>query len=145
MRCEDVHAHLADYLAGARTSATAAVAAHLRSCAACAAEVDGLRETWQLLDSVPAHQPDVAGMRARFDAPLADYERTPETVRPRGWLPKVARGWRLAPLALATAVLLLAVVIGRETLRPPDANPQIAALRQALRDMRQMARSSPLQ
>jgi HEAT repeat protein len=53
--------------------------------------------------------------------------------------------WSVAQFGLAAAVLLLGVVLGRRTIAPPGPDPQIAALRQEVRDVRQMVTLSLLQ
>ncbi len=47
--------------------------------------------------------------------------------------------------AAAAAVLVLGVIIGRQTAPPPAVDPQLAMLREELRDMRQMVTLSLLQ
>jgi hypothetical protein len=150
MRCEDVHTELADYLAG-RSAAAAEVAAHLRSCPACQAEVEGLDDTWRLLGSVPAEQLDSARLRARFDESVAEYAGDQRSGSDTGW-PASRRAWPIsrsfAQGALAAAAaLILGVVLGRQTSAPPApaTDPQIAGLRQELHDMRQMVTLSLLQ
>jgi hypothetical protein len=145
MRCEEIHAHLADHLAGTLAPDVAGeVAEHLLTCRACAAEADGLDETWQMLGTVPGDRPDSAALRARFDAALDGYQH--------GLLIESARRGRLARLrtyglqfAAAAAVLVLGVGIGRETAPRPVTDPQLALVREELRDMRQMVTLSLLQ
>lgn len=144
MRCEEIHAHLADHLAGGLAPDEAeAVAEHLRTCPACAAEVEGLDDTWQLLGAMPAHQPDSSAMRARFDAALEGYQRGLEGQTPQSRLLRF-RTYGLQ-FAAAAAMVLLGVVIGRQTTRPAAPDPQLALLRDELRDMRQMVTLSLLQ
>jgi HEAT repeat protein len=116
----------------------------VRTCPACAAEADGLDETWQMLATVSADRPDSAAMRARFDAALGGYQH--------GLGVQSARPGRFARIrtyglqfAAAAAVLVLGVSIGRQTAPPPAADPQLALLREELRDMRQMVTLSLLQ
>lgn len=148
MECEAVRAHLADHLESAPSTVDAEVEAHLRTCRACALELDGLRETWSLLGAVQPDRPDSAAMRARLDAGIAEY-RTGESEGPAGrmqrqpfrrtWFPPVVQ------LALAAATLVLGVLLGRLTTAPPRTDPQIAALREEVRDMRQMVTLSLMQ
>ena len=144
MRCEEIDAHLSDHLAGTLApDAAGEVAEHLRTCPACAAVADGLDETWQMLGTVAADRPDSAAMRARFDAALDGYRQglDVEHARPR----RFAR-FRTNSLlaAAAAAVLVVGVTIGRQN-ATPAIDPQLAMLRDELRDMRQMVTLSLLQ
>jgi hypothetical protein len=145
MRCEEIHAHLADHLAGTLApDVSGDVAAHLRTCRACAAEADGLDETWQMLGTVPADRPDSAAMRVRFDAALDGYQHglRVESATPGRFARIRTYGLQFAA---AAAVLVLGVSIGRQTAPPPAADPQLMMLREELRDMRQMVTLSLLQ
>jgi hypothetical protein len=145
MRCEEIHAHLADHLAGTLApDVSGEVAGHLRTCRACAAEADGLDETWQMLGMVPADRPDSAAMGARFDAALDGYQHglRVERASPRRFARIRIYGLQLAA---AAAVLVLGVSLGRQMTPPPAADPQLAMLREELRDMRQMVTLSLLQ
>ena len=155
MECQDVRAALADHLDGALPPDVGEdFAAHLRVCPTCAAETEELSETWDQLAHVTAAPPDSVAMRARFDALLAGYSEgagavsvgTTTRAALHGW-PSVARG--LAYGLAAAAVLVLGVVIGRQS-RAPAAAPtstetQLAELRTELRDVRQMMTLSLLQ
>jgi HEAT repeat protein len=144
MRCEEIHAHLADHLAGTLSpDLTGAVAEHLQTCRACAAEAEGLNDTWQTLGTLPVDRPDSSAMRSRFDAMLDGYQRGlgAESVR-RGSTRIKTYGLQFAA---AAAVLVLGVTLGRHTAPPPPADPQLAMLREELRDMREMVTLSLLQ
>jgi hypothetical protein len=152
MRCEDATTQLAGYLAGALTDDEIdAIRQHLEACEPCRADVEALDDTWHRLGTIEPTVADSASMRARFDAALAGYQaglaesghrRPPLHQRLVSWRPSVS--WQLAA---AAAVLLLGVVIGREAtpVTAPPADPQIAALREELTDMRQMFALSLLQ
>jgi hypothetical protein len=145
MRCEEIRAYLADHLAGTLAPDVAGeVAAHLRTCRACAASADGLDETWQLLGAMPADRPDSAAMRARFEAAVDGYQHGlgVECARP-GRFGRI-RTYGLQ-FAAAAAVLVLGVGIGRGTTPRAVTDPQLALLREELRDMRQMVTLSLLQ
>jgi hypothetical protein len=149
MDCEEIRTHLADHLSGTLPPHLAdAVAGHLRTCAACAAEMDGVEDTWQALGTMPAERPDSAAMRARFRAMLDGYE---EGARPadthRRPLRALSAPARYAVwMSAAAALLVVGVAIGRQTIPPPPAtDPQIAELRSELRDMREMVTLSLLQ
>jgi hypothetical protein len=143
MRCEEIHPHLSDYLAGTLSPDVAdAVTEHLRSCATCAAEVEGLDETWQMLGTLAADRPDSRTMRARFDAALDGYQRGlgVQGVKAR------AAFWAYGlQFAAAAAVLVIGVAIGRQSAPQPVVDPQLTMLREELRDMRQMVTLSLLQ
>ena len=145
MRCEEIHAHLADHLTGTLPpDVSGDVAEHLRTCRACAAEADGLDETWQMLGSLPADPPDAAAMRARFDAALDGYQHSLRVEGARSYRFALIRRYALQ-VSAAAAVLVLGVAIGRQTTTLPAADPQVAMLREELRDMRQMVTLSLLQ
>jgi hypothetical protein len=145
MRCEEIQAHLADQLAGTLApDVSGAVAEHLRTCRACGAEADGLNETWQMLGTVPADRPDSAAMRARFTAAIDGYQHGLQVERTGPGRFARIRIYGLE-LAAAAAVLVLGVGIGRQTAPPAAADPQLAMLREELRDMRQMVTLSLLQ
>jgi HEAT repeat protein len=145
MRCEEIHAHFADHLAGMLApDVSGAVAEHLRTCRACGAEADGLNETWQMLGTVPADRPDSTAMRARFDAALDGYQHGLHVERMGPGRFSRLRIYGLQ-FAAAAAVLALGVGIGRQAAPRPAADPQLALLREELRDMRQMVTLSLLQ
>jgi HEAT repeat protein len=149
MDCEETRTHLPDHLTGSLPPPQAeAVATHLRSCAACAADVAGLEETWQTLGTIPSERPDSAAMRARFRAMLEGYQQgaSPGHTDPRAVTAWAAPARYAAWLSSAAALLILGAVLGRQTApQPSSPDPQIAALRDELRDMRQMVTLSLLQ
>jgi hypothetical protein len=150
MDCEDVRAHIADSLADPSATAGPELAAHLRSCRTCARELEEVRHTWHSLESIPGEPHDSAAMRARFDRALADHVRAsiqkPAVApRPNGFLFARSIAWPVVQIGLAASLLLAGVLLGRQTQSPPPADPQIAALRQELRDMRQMVTLSLMQ
>jgi len=111
-------------------------------------------EIWDLLGDIPAEAPNSAAMRSRLDAALAAEvgARPTLTQRPArsSWRFGFAAGkgphhmvWALA--AAAVAVLAVGVVIGRATIQAPQPDSSIAALRQELRETRQMVALSLLQ
>ena len=148
MECKELETHLPDHLAGTLPPEVAEqVAAHLRTCAACAVDADGLQDTWHTLGSLRAERPDSAAMRARFDATLAGYA---SAITPGQAGPSVLR---LRPVryaawaSAAAAILVLGVAVGRQTASTPApaADPQIAELRDEVRVMREMVTLSLLQ
>lgn len=145
MRCEEIHTHLADHLAGGLTSdVEGQIAHHLRTCSACAAEAEGLDETWQMLGTIQADRPDSAAMRARFGAALEGYRQGLATESPSP--PRRSRIVRYGlHLAAAAAAFVIGVGTGRQTAPQPAADPELAMLREELRDMWQMLTLSLLQ
>lgn len=142
MDCHDIQAHLPDHLAGSLpVSQASAVAAHLAICPMCAAEFEELGQTWDRLGELPHHRVDSAGMRARFDAGLEAHQRS--STRRRIW-PHGVPGYGLQ-FAAAAALLIVGIGLGRQMTPAPVVDPQIAALREELRDMRQMVTLSMLQ
>ena len=68
MECQDVTAHVAEYLAGSLpVEELEAILIHAAACAAC-------RATLTVAEEVA---PDLTAMRRRFDAVLADYREGP--------------------------------------------------------------------
>jgi hypothetical protein len=155
MTCDDLGPQMLDYLAGTLPDdVLTEIRGHLAQCATCRDEVEALADLWNELGATPAPRPDSARMRARFDAALQGYiEGQTEgiaavwSVRPaaarRSW------GWSMQPwlqVAGAAAVLVIGMVVGTLVNRPaPGPDPEIALLRQELRDTRQMVTLSLLQ
>jgi len=132
MQCEEVSEKLPDYLAGT-TDATARVAIerHLAGCASCLQQTEGLAATWHALGTIPAPVADARAMRARFDALIVQ--------------PRFRWNHPLVTACAATLVLAVGVVLGRATERAPAAPPDVAALHQELRDLKQMVTLSLMQ
>ena len=142
MECEVVQAHLPDYLGRSLPPPVAAdVDAHLSTCAACATEYAAIEETWQRLRGIPAAEADTASMRSRFEAGLQGYtlEHQPRPAARRSFV------YFGLQFAAAAALVVLGVMIGRQTMVSPTPGPQLAALRDELRDMREMVAISLLQ
>ena len=141
-RCEDVQAHISDHLAGVLPPAVGnAVTAHLRTCAACAAEFQAAEDTWQRLGVIAAPPADSGGMRARFAAGLEEYQHA--QVANLSGRARAASHW--LQLAAAAAMLVVGIAIGRQTAPPPAQDPQLAEVRAELRMMREMVTLSLLQ
>ena len=168
MRCEDTSAKLADYLAGTLTDAERqALESHALSCPACREELEGASEMWQRLGRVRATDADSRSMRARFDAMMADAANSapadvgslqvrtgsaPLPVATSSMRTKTSRWMRrhrtVRPLLQACAAAILVVVgiqVGRQMTAPPVAAPDVTALRDEVRDLRQMMTLSLLQ
>jgi hypothetical protein len=165
MRCEDTSAQLADYLAGTLSEpARGDLEDHARSCQTCREALNAASEMWQRLGEIPATRPDSSAMRARFDAMLGGYERDQaRTVPPSGLTanerrqveappvtttPWLRRHRNLHPLFQACAAALLLVVgihVGRGLAPAATAPTDVSALRQEVRDLRQMVTLSLMQ
>ena len=132
-----------------------ALAAHLRTCTACAAETGRLAEMWMELGALPEAQPD-ATSRARFDRMLAEWQDRGRTAMPliapdeprargarrRDWLaaiigPQPAARWAAAVALLACGFIGGAWVATR--------GGEMRALRQELQSTRSMMVLSLLQ
>jgi anti-sigma factor RsiW len=148
MRCEELQRHLADHLSGTLPAGTAdAVASHLQSCGRCAAEAAALADTWQALADLLIVPADTGGMRARFAMMLEQHH---EQARARPSSTSSSSRWQWsAPAAAwagaAAAILLLGVALGQQTAAAPPIDPQMAALREELRDMRELMTLTLLQ
>jgi anti-sigma factor RsiW len=153
MQCEDVHANCADYLDGTLSpDAASEVASHLDRCPDCAGEIEELRSTWEMLGAIPAATADSAAMRARVDAAIAGYRQGVDdgpgphvtdrlhALKPSWYAPRM-----FAQAAAAAALLILGVLLGRQTVAPSAPDPQLAALRGELHDMRQLMTLSLMQ
>jgi hypothetical protein len=147
MHCDDLGPRILEYLAGTLPDdELAAIRAHVTQCAACREELDATAELWGELGALGAPRPESARMRARFDAALQGYiDGQSEPVaraaarQPSVWL----QPW--VQFAGAAAVLVMGVALGRFVIQPQAADPEIALLRQELRDTRQMVTLSLLQ
>jgi hypothetical protein len=148
MQCIDLAPQMLEYLAGTLPDdRLSEIRAHLSECAACRDEVDATAELWNELGASPAPRPESARMRARFDAALQGYidgqaeSRVPVATAMR------RPSWQRQPwvqFAGAAAMLVMGIGLGRFA-TAPQANPDIALLREELRDTRQMVTLSLLQ
>jgi hypothetical protein len=148
------------------------VARHLQSCAKCREALDGAADMWRRLGDVPVDAPDSRAMRARFDAMLAEQQRTQAHPASESQQPpqphahvsqafasaarsarKSAGSWSrryrgLRPLLQSAAAALLVVAgiqVGRQFSPPPAPSPDMRALRDEVRDLRQMVTLSLMQ
>jgi hypothetical protein len=163
MRCEDTSAKLADYLSGSLGEAERqALESHALTCPACREELEGASEMWQRLGHMRAEEPDSTAMRARFDVMMANARqaqpapgefaphasaRAPGRARTSRWMRR-HRAVRPLLQTIAAALLVVAgVQLGRQMSAPAPivASPDVAALREEVRDLRQMMTISLLQ
>ena len=145
MRCEDISQKLPDYLAGrVEPAERVAIEQHLEGCAACLSETEGLASTWRLLGDIPAQAPDSPAMRARLDASI-ERERFAASRAPAPAPRRFLVNNPLVTACAATLVLAVGMVLGRATERAPAAPPDVAALHQELRDLKQMVTLSLMQ
>jgi hypothetical protein len=139
MECQHATALIADYLAGTLpVEQVEALRAHAAACARCRDELAAAEETWQQLGHIPPLAPDLPAMRTRFDA-----LQVPPPHASRATARRAPRHLVLVALA-AAALLVIGMGIGRQTVQPP-VDTQMVALREELREMRQMMSLSLLQ
>lgn len=147
MTCNELGPQMLEYLAGTlRDETLGEIRAHLAQCAACRSEVEAFSELWHDMGEAPAPRPDSARMRARFNAALQGYMEGQVDVRPA--VVSATLAWWRQPwlqFAGAAATLVLGVALGRALNQTPRTDPEIALLRQELRDTRQMVTLSLLQ
>lgn len=147
MKCQDASAYIADHLAGTLPGEQLdALRAHAAVCATCRAELAAAEETWAQLGRIPPLAPDLGTMRTRFDAMLAVYKEdvAGPALPARG---AVTPRHRVLAAVAAGALLVIGVGIGRQTapVSAPATDPQMAAMREELREVRQMMSLSLLQ
>ena len=151
MQCDDLGPEMLEYLAGTLPDdRLAEIRAHLAQCQACRDELDATAELWNELGATPAPRPESARMRARFDAALQGYidGQAESRVVSLAAARRPAVQWQpWLRLSGAAALLVIGVGLGRFVTVVPGAgsNPEIALLREELRDTRQMVTLSLLQ
>ena len=94
---------------------------HLRTCAACAAELASLQQTMSLLDEWQAPEPSPYFI-TRLQARVREESLAPR----RTWL-----AWFHRPALAATAAVLIAVGVGLLELKPFDGDSNTLATNQA--------------
>ena len=154
MNCEEIGELLPDYLQGRLSSELRAeVEKHLAGCVPCGEEA----ALWKNLALLPEEQPSPA-LESRFKAMLESYQEgrweksslaaeKSKTPIPMLW---GLGNWKQLPAAgivWACLFLVCGYLIGRHSERPvnPDAQSEIAAMRQELEATRQMVALSMLQ
>ncbi len=142
MICERVREQIPECLAGRLDHAAhERLVAHLETCSACRAEFAELNAVWRGLGSLPEPEPDPA-MRSRFLEVLEAYQagRASGSVGQVGHLPH--RWWQAA---LAFALLVVGVFLGRYWAGPRGASPDVAQLTGQVESLRQLVTLSLLQ
>jgi len=147
MICDQVKEHIADYLAGALSPATAEeLDEHFAACPACKQEAAELSETWEMLGLLEQEQPSAA-MRSRFYQSLEAYRQgvasssavaAAPARRPFfdwGW-----RGW-----AWSAALLVTGVIAGQLVSVRSRNQGDLAHLQDEVQHMRQLVTLSLLQ
>jgi hypothetical protein len=152
MQCTDLAPQMLEYLAGTLPDdRLAEIRRHLAECASCRDEVDATSELWNELGAAPAPRAESARMRARFDAALQGYIDGQAESRVVSAAATRRSSWQWQPwvqVAGAAAVLLIGIGVGRlvpASPAPAPANPDMALLREELRETRQMVTLSLLQ
>jgi len=153
MRCEDTSAKLADYLGGTLADAERqALESHALACPACREELEGAREMWQRLGRMRVAAPDTGAMRARFDAMMAtasapSHSTSPSRSRTSRWMRRHRTVRSLVQAAAAAILVIAGIQVGRQMSATPPAvaAPDVLALRDEVRDLRQMVTLSLMQ
>jgi hypothetical protein len=133
MNCEETTALVVAGLQGLRSSADAQrLESHLATCAACRAVADSTLAVWQRLGELDADAPvPHERLRARFHAGVAAHDALARRSFVGRWLDT---WWPQEPAlqaGLATALLVIGLLVGRELPSPVDT--EVAALRDEVR------------
>jgi hypothetical protein len=159
MNCDRIREQLPECLAGLLDKAEREqVIEHLEGCSACRAELADLGTIWRGMEAMTPPEPNRA-MRTRFLETLEAYKAGLEQAPPRPVNPLTATAaakprnkwfawWPAQPalqMALAAALLLGGVLVGRWQAAPHQASPEIAALQTQVEGLRQMVSMSLLQ
>jgi hypothetical protein len=150
MICERVREQIPECLAGRLDDAAREkLVVHLETCGACRAELAEMNAVWRGLGSMPEPEPDPA-MRSRFLEVLEAYQAgrasglagqsgdSGRAFRP----PHSPHIWQAA---LAFALLVAGVFLGRYIAEPPGASPEVAQLQGQVESLRQLVTLSLLQ
>ena len=148
MKCEEFANLAPDYLQGSLPKeAAAAMEAHCQACATCAADV----AMWHDLGKLPELEPSPA-LQRRFDALLSAYEEG--RWERKKYQPAASSStwtsfeWLRVPLAQAAVLALVLIggfAAGKYFRTEGNGAGEMAALRQELRETRQLATLSLLQ
>lgn len=102
MNCERLRQEFIETVLEGPETVTPEMQQHLESCAACAGELAGLRQTMQLLDEWQTPEPS-----AYFNTRLRARVREEATAPARNWL-----AWLRRPVVAAAAAVLIALGVG---------------------------------
>lgn len=150
MTCERIRERIPECLAGRLDNAAREdLVAHLETCPACRAELAELNAVWRGLGSLPEPEPEPA-LRSRFLEVLEAYQAGrasglaghPGDPRRSLRLPHRPRIWQAA---LAFALLLVGVFLGRYIAGPRGASLEVARLQGQVESLRQLVTLSLLQ
>jgi hypothetical protein len=144
MNCERIREQIPECLAGRLDKAVRErLVAHLETCPACRAELAELNAVWRGLGSLPEPEPDPA-LRARFLEVLEAYQagRASGLSGQVGVPPRSRHIWQVA---LACALLMVGVFLGRYVAEPRSPSPDLAQLRAQMENLRQLVTLSLLQ
>jgi len=147
MNGHELKEKFAEYLTGEADEKTRLeIQAHLAGCEECRLELESLSAIWAKLGVLPREQPG-PGLRTRFYAMLEAYKEgmAGETAgrsigaRVAAWLEKALPKKPVQQFALSIAMLAIGLASGwLITAQGKTANPEIAQLRQEVRDMNRM-------
>jgi hypothetical protein len=151
MNCERVREQIPELLAGRLDKAAReTIVEHLETCANCRTEVAELNAVWRALDSIKVADAEPA-MKLRFMEVLEAYKagagQVVEMPKPKvrgGFLGSMHPAWQAA---LAAALLIGGVFVGREAARPQSITPgpEVAQLKGEIESLRQLVALSMLQ
>jgi hypothetical protein len=145
MNCDETKTLMAGYWSGSLEEAEElAFDAHIAGCEPCRAEAGRLGSLWKDLARLPAEEPGEA-LRNRFYEALGAYRQGLESGG--GWEQRVAWPWPRRPLwQMAAGLALLAGGLAAGyAIHPNQPDPEIAAVRKEVTQMRQMVALSLLQ
>ena len=157
MQCEEAREQFADYVIESIAEPMRfQIVQHLKACETCRREAEELKALWMSLGSIPAAQPGPE-LRTRFNVMLEAYKHGLEQAAAPGWWRSLnswlGSWWPRQPalqFSLALGLLVLGVFAGRQVRPAPAApgnppNAEIAELRSALSETRQMVALSLMQ
>jgi negative regulator of sigma E activity len=125
--CKNVRETLMDALAEEQTAPE--VLAHLRECAGCSAELDGLRKTMALLDEWEAPEPSPYFL-TRVKAHAREEQKTPVHAGPLAWFRKPVLAATFAAVLAAGGVVLRLSVFENEAPATPQVGTAVADIEQ---------------
>lgn len=150
MICERVREQIPECLAGRLDhAARERLVAHLETCPACRAELAELNAVWRGLGSLPEPEQDPA-MRSRFLEVLEAYQAGRASglagqVGDPGRKFRLPHVPRILQAALAFALLMVGVFLGRYVAEPRGVSPDVAQLQAQVENLRQLVTLSLLQ